>query len=266
MKRSLGISWLALVALAACSGEATTPAAEIRTLAAPAVVETVRSETSLSANRLAVIEEKLQAEVDEGIRSGFVAMVGTSEGSVYETAVGLADIEAGRPMALDTQFRIASMTKPITSVGIMMLVEQGALTLSDPVSMYIPSFAGTDVAASHMHGPDGSVPLTDRTEPITIHQLLTHTAGLGYIFDFQTDLGKSMIEGSLYNLDGDLAVRMDALANFPLYTQPGTEWRYSYATDVLGRVIEVASGKSLSQFMQEEIFDPSGDEGYRVLS
>ena len=260
MKRLL-ISALAL-ALAACGGEAADTTADmqapVQALAAPAAaVEAVApAAPSLSTERLALIEKRLQEEVDQGVRSGFVAMVGTSEGAVYETAVGLADIEAGKPMTLQTQFRIASMTKPVTSVGIMMLVDRGELLLSDPVSRYIPPFGAIEVASSYEHGASGEVPAGGIKEPITIFHLLTHTGGLGYIFDYETDLGREMIDKSLYTLEGDLGTRIEALAAFPLYNQPGSEWRYSYATDVLGRVIEVVSGQPLEVFVQQEILGP----------
>ncbi|WP_306252638.1 serine hydrolase [Parvularcula sp. IMCC14364] len=236
--------------LVACSGQHTT--VEVR--------KGAQSGLDISTERLAQIEEKLQAEVEAGIRSGFVVMINQGGETVYETAVGLADIEQSKPMTQETQFRIASMTKPVTSLAIMMLVERGDLLLTDPVARYIPSFEGLKVATSHNYNEDGVIPTEPLQRPLTIHQLLTHTSGLGYIFDFSTDLGKEMIAGSLYTLEGDLGARIDALADFPLYSQPGTEWRYSYATDVAGRVIEVVSGKSLDAFLAEEIFLPLGME------
>ncbi|MCI5044208.1 MAG: beta-lactamase family protein [Aquisalinus sp.] len=215
-------------------------------------------EYAVAVDKLAQIEEKLQAEVEAGIRSGFVVMVNQGGETVYETAVGLADIDAAKPMTQDTEFRIASMTKPVTSLAIMMLVERGDVLLTDPVSKYIPAFADVTVATSPNYNEEGIIPTEPLQRPMTVHQLLTHTSGLGYIFDFSTDLGKEMIAGSLYTLEGDLAARIDALAEFPLYTQPGTRWQYSYATDVLGRIVEVASGKALDVFFEEEIFSPLG--------
>ena len=222
------------------------------------IEKSASAEYTVSTGKLAQIEEKLQAEVEAGIRSGFVVMVNQGGETVYETAVGLADIEAAKPMTQETEFRIASMTKPVTSLAIMMLVERGDVLLTDPVAKYIPAFADAKVATSPNYNEEGVIPTEPLQRHMTVHQLLTHTSGLGYIFDFSTDLGKEMIAGSLYTLEGDLAARIDALAEFPLYTQPGTRWQYSYATDVLGRIVEVASGKSLDAFFEEEIFTPLG--------
>jgi CubicO group peptidase (beta-lactamase class C family) len=241
MGRSIILSLLAAT-LVACSAQSS----------APDHITT----TSISQSHLSEIDRHLTEEVLNGVRSGFVVMVAHKGDIAYEQAFGMADIEAGKEMQLDTQFRIASMTKPITSLAIMMLVERGDILLTDPVSLYIPAFENMQVATAYNVDASGTIPTRPATGQITIHHLLTHTSGLGYIFDWETDLGREMVTKSIYNLEGDLAARIDAIAEFPLYTDPGTEWRYSYATDVLGRVIEVASGKPLDQFFQEEIFAP----------
>lgn len=240
--------------LAGCSGEVSDSAAN----ASMATLPATDTQRSISLEKLQRIETVLSEEVDAGLRAGFTAAVIYDGKIVYRTAVGMADRENDIPMQENTRFRIASMTKPVTSVALMMLVEEGAVRLSDPVSRYIPAFADTQVATSLTVSDDGEIPTEAAAQPITLHQLLTHTAGLGYTFDFQTDLGKLYVANNLYMREGDLASRIDHLATLPLYGQPGGKWYYSYATDVVGRVVEVVSGQSLESFMQERIFEPLG--------
>ncbi|MEM9704902.1 MAG: serine hydrolase domain-containing protein [Pseudomonadota bacterium] len=222
--------------------------------AAPASITT----KAIDKKRLARIDDVLQAEVDAGVRAGFAAAVIHKGSIVYETAVGFADIENQKPIDSETRFRIASMTKPITTVALMMLVEEGRALLSDPLSKYIPEFANVRVATNLQADRRGDIPTMQVETPITLHHLLTHTSGLGYIFDPNTDLGKILAERNLYLMEGDLNDRVTALSELPLYAQPGTTWIYSYATDVVGRVIEVISGKDLETFFQERIFEPLG--------
>lgn len=240
--------------LAGCSGEVSDSAANASTSAIPAT----DTQRNISLEKLQRIEAVLSEEVDAGLRAGFTAAVIHDGEIVYRTAVGMADRENDIPMRENTRFRIASMTKPITTVALMMLVEDGAVSLGDPVSRYIPAFADVQVATSLTVNGNGDIPTEAAAQPITLHQLLTHTAGLGYTFDFQTDLGKLYVANNLYMREGDLASRIDHLAALPLYSQPGGEWYYSYATDVIGRVVEVISGQTLEDFMQERIFAPLG--------
>lgn len=210
----------------------------------------------LNPDALAALDRRLQALADKQVRSGYVAMVGRNGRIGHWTTAGFADVEAARPMALDTPFRIASMTKPVTAVAVMTLVEKGLLSLNDPVSRYLPRFAGVKVAESTNADDDGQIPVRDAGGPITIQHLMTHTAGLGYVFDLRTDLGKLYASRSLYEGEGDLAQRIDRLPDLPLYFEPGDRWLYSYANDVLGLVIEVVSGDSLEAYMRETIFEP----------
>ena len=143
-------------------------------------------------------------------------MVAVGEQVFHTSEVGLVDIEAGQPMTVDSPIRIASMTKPVTALATMMLVESGDIALDDPVSDYIPSFANVRVAVSPMANGDGEIETREPSGPITIRQLLTHTAGVGYIFEAETDLGRLYLENSLYEGEGDLAARMDRLAELPL--------------------------------------------------
>jgi len=214
---------------------------------------------NISKARLMRIQTVLQEEVDAGIRAGFVAMVAKDGEIVYQTAVGMADRENRVPMAVDTRFRIASMTKAVTTVALMQLVEEGAVLLSDPASKYIPALADMQVVTSQSFKVDGTFETVPLKRPITLHHLLTHTAGFGYAGGggAKTDLDKFYIDNNLYQTQkGDLATRVAHLMTLPLYDQPGDKYRYSYATDVVGRIVEVASGKPLEVYFQENIFRP----------
>jgi CubicO group peptidase (beta-lactamase class C family) len=174
------------------------------------------------------------------------------------SSYGLADKEAGRAVEADTIFRIYSMTKPVTSVAAMMLWEQGLLELNDPISRWLPEFADMRV---YIGGPAAKAVTVPATEPIRVWHLLTHTAGLTYGFHHTHPVD------AIYRRNGyewgvppgtDLAGACAAWAAFPLVFQPGTEWNYSVSTDVLGRVVEVASGQPLDEFFAERIFTPLG--------
>ncbi len=248
MKALAHLLLFVLFSVAACSDEATTT-----TPISPATPQ-----PGISPERLKLIDAQLQTEVDAGVRAGFVVMIGHDGETIYSSAIGMADIEAKKPMTPETKFRIASMSKPLTTLAIMMLVERGELLLSDHVARYIPSFTNLKVATSPNADASGNIPTEALKKPMTVHSLLTHTSGLGYIFDSDTDLGRDMIENSLYTMKGDLAARINALAAWPLYAQPETERRYSYATDVAGYIVEVVSGLPLETFMEDEIFKPLG--------
>ncbi len=215
-------------------------------------------QSRLSAEHLQRIDAVLQEEVDQGLRAGFVALVTSDDGVVYESAVGLADPYHDEPMRVDTRFRMASMTKPIVTAGVMQLVDRGALRLDDPVSLFIPSFAGVQVATSHARNGAGAFDTRAPSRPVTVHDLLTHMSGFGYVFDGESDLGRAYIEADLYGRAGTLAERIDRLATLPLYEDPGEKWRYSFSTDVAGRLIEVVSGLSLEAYLKANFFDPLG--------
>ncbi|MEL6370362.1 MAG: serine hydrolase domain-containing protein [Pseudomonadota bacterium] len=237
--------------LAGCADDAPTPL--------PSGTEDV-ADVSVAAEMghpaFSAFDDLLQQEIDAGVRSGFVVMVNEGRKTIHQSALGMADIENETPMTLDTRFRIASMTKPVTTVALMMLVEEGKVSLDDPVSDYIAGFATTPVATDYTRNADGNFLTAPIETPMTIKQILTHTAGLGYLFDGETDLGKYYFENSLFVLDGNLGDRIDFLATLPLYEQPGEKWLYSYGTDVAGRIVEVASGTTLEDFFQTRIFEP----------
>lgn len=244
-----------LLVLSACDADDVTASHEV-------VKGTAKPATPAHADgfpkaRLARIEAVLQKEVDDGVRAGFVAMVAKDGEVAYAVAVGMADRERNTAMTKETRFRIASMTKPVTTVGLMRLVEDGAVLLTDPVSKYIPAFAQMRVATSTAADAEGAFETEPLERPITIHHLLTHTSGIGYVFDTGSDLGRRYLEHGPDSA-GDLAVRVSELSTLPLYDQPGEKWRYSWSTDIAGRVIEVVSGKSLEDFMRGRIFEPLG--------
>jgi CubicO group peptidase (beta-lactamase class C family) len=171
------------------------------------------------------------------------------------------------PMTNDTIFRIASMTKPIVSVAAMILMEEGRLTLADPVSRYLPAFADTKVAVEKKK-EDGTVEyvLEPQVRPMTIQDLLRHTSGLTYGAPGANQLKQSYLDMRMNDLGQTNAEMADKLAKLALVYQPGTTWEYSMSTDVLGRIIEVASGLPLDKFIEERITKPlkMGDTGFEV--
>lgn len=211
--------------------------------------------TSFDPARLPRIGEWMQSYVDARRFAGTSVLIAQGGQEVYAHSCGNRDVERGLPWQRDTIARIYSMTKPITSVALMMLVERGLIHLDAPVSEFIPSFADMQCLA------DGATSIDD-TKPCatpTLHQLLTHTSGLSYGFN-PSVLGEAMVTERI-EFRGDtetLAQVCDRAAALPLAFEPGTRWEYSIAIDVLGRVIEVVSGKTLEQFFIDEIFDPLG--------
>ena len=190
--------------------------------------------------------------VDDGRLPGWLLVLSRHGRIVHLSTYGSRDIEAGLPVENDTLFRLYSMTKPVTSVAAMMLYEQGAFELNDPVSRFIPSFADARVFRSGT----AAKPVTDPVvEPMRIWHLLTHMAGLTYGFHY-THVVDAMYRQAGFEWgapkDLDLEACCDAWAALPLLFQPGAEWNYSVATDVLGRVVEVASGQSLDRYFSEK--------------
>lgn len=211
-----------------------------------------------SSQRLARINTTMQRYVDEQKLAGVVTLVARRGQVVHLEKFGMADIEAGAPMELDTLFRIYSMTKPITSAAVLMLFEEGRFRLTDPVGDYIPAFRNVKVLD---YTPGVALRTVGPIRPITIHDLLTHTAGLSYGFD--EDLYTDELYRKLWQtLDTDptftLADWVEEIAKLPLVHQPSTRYRYSTATDVLGYLVQVVSGLPFETFLQERIFAPLG--------
>ena len=213
-----------------------------------------------SAARLARLDTLLQAYVDSGQTAGVVALVARNGRVAWSGAYGMADREAGRPMRRDALFRIASQSKAVTSVAAMMLVEEGKLRLNDRVSRYIPSFDSVMVALP----TDSGRTLVPAQRPITVRDLLTQTAGLSYGTDARVrdeyraaGLGPAAGYGwYLADKAEGVCTTMDRIGALPFVAQPGEAWVYGYATDVLGCVVERASGVPLDRFFRERIFAP----------
>lgn len=221
----------------------------------------------ISTDRLERLHKGMQGFVDRREIGGIVTLV-AREGKVVDVrAYGFQDVESKKPMRPDTIFRIASMSKPITSVGVMLLYEQGKLLLTDPVSKYIPSFKNQRVIGP---GEGGAATTVPARRDITIHDLLTHRAGLSYGFLDGGPVGDAYRKGGVSDgltlTEGSIAENIDRLAAAPLLSQPGSEWHYGLSTDTLGRVIEVVSGMPFDVFLRENIFKPLGmsDTGFDV--
>jgi CubicO group peptidase (beta-lactamase class C family) len=216
------------------------------------------AEVGMDARRLRRIDTHFRRYVDDGRLAGWQVMVSRHGKVAHLASHGLADKEAGRPVEADTLWRIYSMTKPITSIAAMMLWEEGAFELTDPISRWLPEFSQPRV---YTGGPATKPVTVPATEPIRVWHLLTHTAGLTYGFL------RVHVTDEIYRLRGfdigvpegfDLAACVRAWAELPLAFQPGAEWNYSVATDVLGRLVEVISGQSLDAFFAERILGPLG--------
>ena len=223
-------------------------------------------EVGLDEQRLARIDAHFQAYVEDGKLPGWQVMVSRHGKVAHFSSYGLVDKEDGRPVEADTLWRIYSMTKPVTSVAAMMLWEQGKFDLADPISKWLPEFADQRVYTGGSAAKFSTVPAS---EPIRVWHLLTHTAGLTYGFH------RVHVTDEIYRNAGfefgnprglDLAGTVEAYARLPLAFNPGTEWLYSVATDVLGRLVEVVSGQSLDEFFAEHIFGPLAmtDTGFYV--
>ena len=223
----------------------------------------------MSGPRLDAITRVFEKEVAETRLPGAVLLVARKGRLVYAIAIGRRDPRASDPMRLDTIFRIYSMTKPMVSVAAMLLVEDGVIQLVDPVSKWLPPFKDVKVA-----GASGEVAAE---RPMTVQDLLRHTAGLPYgELTANAAVKDALAKAGLYkpgdidfdvrDMTGEEQVRK--LAAIPLIHQPGTTWEYSLASDVLGRVVEAASGKRLGEFLSERVFRPRGmrDTGFSVPS
>lgn len=205
-------------------------------------------EVGVSAERLEQIPAAMQRYVDDGRVGGIVTMVARRGQLVHWNAVGFRDIESGDPLEPNDIFRIYSMTKPITSVAVMMLVEDGAVSLDDPVARYLPAFAEVDVYA------DGE--LVSPRQPITIADLLGHTSGLTYGLFGQTHVDLLYREADVFS--GDLTNLVEEVAGLPLLGHPGSLWTYSVSADVLAGLIEVVGGQPFDEFLRARILTPLG--------
>ncbi len=221
-------------------------------------IEVEASEVGMSQSRLDRLDRHFRKYVDDGRLTGWLIAVARNGKVAHLSNYGMRDREAAAPVTTDTIWRLASMTKPITAVAAMMLYEEGAFELKDPISKWIPSFDNMKVYRS---GSSNSPDLRPATEPIRVWHLLTHTSGLTYGFQYAHPVD-AMYRSAGFEWGNpagvDLAGCCELWAAQPLLFEPGSEWNYGVSTDVLGRLIEVVSGQDLASFFQERIFKPLG--------
>jgi CubicO group peptidase (beta-lactamase class C family) len=209
--------------------------------------------------KLARIGDYFRDQIANGKIPGAVLLIEQHGKPVYHELFGVQDVVSKKPMSDDTIFRLFSMTKPITSVTAMMLIDAGKLKLDDPVAKYIPSFAKTQVGVeTKAENGEKVLDLVALKRPITIQDLMTQTSGITYGFYGNSLVRKAYAKARIYDGDFDNAEFAERIAALPLAEQPGTLWDYGHSTDILGRIIEVVSGKSLLQFEKENLLDPLG--------
>ena len=218
-----------------------------------------RAARTFSTEGLAKVSDYIRNEVATGTIPGAILLLQQHGKAVFYENFGVRDVATKMPMSADTIFRLYSMSKPITSVMAMMLVEEGRLALEDPVAKYIPAFADMKVGVERRGTADKvALTLEPQQHPVTIKDLLRHTAGLPYGATSGSAVRGLYAAANLFNGDLSNADFVAKLAALPLAEQPGTVWDYGFATDVLGRVVEIVSGKTLLQFEKERLLDPLG--------
>jgi CubicO group peptidase (beta-lactamase class C family) len=257
MKKRLFIALVASVAFA--------PAAWAQSAPQPLPAATPE-QVGMSAEKLAKISQTLKREVDQGKLPGAVVMVARKGKLVYADAIGFQDKGAGTPMSKESIFRIYSMTKPLASVAAMMLVEDGTIQLTDPVSKFLPGWDKMQVSVPALDAAGQRVGynLVPAQRPITVQDLLRHSSGLAYgeitqnapVKDAYTKAGVYKPTFDYESRDLTPQEQVERLGRAPLAQQPGTMWEYSLSVDALGRVVEAASGKSLEVFLEERLFKP----------
>lgn len=212
-----------------------------------------------AADKLERITEFFNNEIATGKLPGAVVLIQQHGEPVYLKGFGVRDVATNVPMTSDTIFALHSMTKPITSLAAMMLIDAGKLSLSDPVSKYVPGFADVQVGVSSV-AADGTpvLKLVPLERPVTIKDLLRHTSGITYDYIGGKLIDKAYTDSGLFDGYFDNKVFAERIARLPLARQPGTLWRYGHSTDVVGRIIEIISGQTLYQFEKQHILDPLG--------
>jgi CubicO group peptidase (beta-lactamase class C family) len=252
---------------AAFAGALALFAPALRADTSPALPQAAAEQAGMSKQKLDRIRPALQQEVDQGKLSGTVVMVARKGKLVYADAVGFQDKAESKPMALDSVFRIYSMTKPLVSVAAMMLVEDGKVQLTDPISKFLPAFKGQQVSVARTDAEFARITYTTvpADREATVQDLLRHTAGLAYGEITVNTPVKTAYGAAGVHLPGvrdydsrDMtpAEQAERVGKAPLAHQPGRVWEYSLASDILGRVVEAASGKRLGEFLDERLFKP----------
>ena len=253
MKRLLIIA-LTLIIVSACQEQKKQTASTV-------LIESAPQSAGFSATRLARLDTTLNTWVKNGWINGAAALIARDGKIIYYKAAGYNDLETKEPLKKDGIFRIASQTKAITSVAVMMLYEEGKFLLEDPVSKFIPSFANATVL-DKFNPKDTTYTTIPATRQITIRDLLTHTSGIGYAqiggLEENSIYAKNKITAGLDVYEGTLADAMNRLGSLPLIHQPGAKWTYGLNLDLLGRLVEIWSGLTLEEFFNQRIFQPLG--------
>jgi CubicO group peptidase (beta-lactamase class C family) len=207
----------------------------------------------MSGERLARLDSGMQGLIDQGRLAGAVTIVARHGKVVEFDALGKRDLAANAPMQKDTIFRIYSMSKPITGVAMMLLFEEGKWQLNDPVAKYIPEFAALKVYATDAHN---NVAFKDQEHPMTLRELMSHTAGFSYGYFSNTPVDKLQRDADLLNVNNSLDEFIKRVAKLPLNAQPGSEWHYSIAVDIQGYIVQKLSGMPFEEFLEKRIFKP----------
>ena len=253
MRRIVVLSLFAIISFSLAAGDRRSVAQSPR----PGLPTARPEDVGMSSERLARIRAGMQRYVDSGMVPGVVTLVARRGRVVHFEAVGYRDVEAKAPMTTDTIFRIASMTKPIASVALMTLYEEGHFLLNDPISKFLPEFANMKVAQPAPAAEPGGAPykLVPAKNPITFKHVLTHTAGFpnSYRGITREEYAKTYPRKNPSETMADVVKR---LATMPLNFNPGEAWEYGPATDVVGRLVEVISGMSLDEYLRKKIFEP----------
>ncbi len=218
----------------------------------PALPQARPESVGLSRSRLSRMSDVFQRDIDKGTIPGVVTMVARRGQIAWHEALGRQDPAGDAPMAVDSIFRIFSMTKPIVSIAIMQLVEDGDILLSDPLEKYIPEFAAQKVGIER----NGRLEMALPERPITLQDLLRHTSGITYEIAGDGIVQRMYNSRRVFSRDIDNAEHARLIADMPLICQPGREWNYSRSTDILGRVLEVVTGKTLGALLTERILAP----------
>jgi CubicO group peptidase (beta-lactamase class C family) len=217
--------------------------------------------------KLERVGEYFRNEIATGKIPGAILLIQQHGKPVYRESFGVRNVATQLPITPNTIFRLYSMTKPITSVAAMMLIDEGKLKLDEPLSKYIPSFTNAKVGVEKkLDNGEAALELVPTSRPITIEDLMRHTSGITYGFYGSSLVRKAYQEHEIYAGDPSTAEFAERIAQLPLAEQPGTLWDYGHSTDVLGRVIEVVSGQTLLQFEKQKLLDPLGmvDTGFYV--
>jgi CubicO group peptidase (beta-lactamase class C family) len=254
-KKVTGFVLAALFSLAAAAS-----LAELRTASAATAVRDLAvaspDSVGVSAQRLRRIDDAMKRTVDEKRIAGIVTLLTRHGKIVHHNAVGVKDIRKNDPVQKDSIFRIYSMTKPITGAAMMMLFEEGKWRLDDPVSRHIPEFAKLQVLTGA--NADGSPTTEPSRRQMTMRELMTHTAGLGYVLNSNNPVDRMIIQGRVLDTAAPLQTMIDKLGKLPLLAQPGTRWSYSIGVDVQGYLVEKFSGMKFEEFLKARLFDPLG--------